>query len=144
MVGKERGGPAPAALLVGVVIGVLSSRVTWPSREQEPTCADVFVWSGCHLLIALRAGGPAAREGGGGNCSDPSRAVVGGWAQPRESLRCGWRRVETKEGQSLLSSHTCTIPSPSKNKNGGLWETESRGDPRPEGGKPETFGIQGL
>ncbi|XP_024843571.1 armadillo repeat-containing X-linked protein 1 isoform X9 [Bos taurus] len=33
--GKKGGGPAPAALLVGVVIGVLSSRVTWLSREQE-------------------------------------------------------------------------------------------------------------
>lgn len=41
--GKETGGPAPAALLVGVVIGVLSSRVTWLSREQEPTCADVLL-----------------------------------------------------------------------------------------------------
>nr|XP_025131918.1 armadillo repeat-containing X-linked protein 1 isoform X4 [Bubalus bubalis] len=33
--GRKGGGPAPAALLVGVVIGVLSSRVTWLSREQE-------------------------------------------------------------------------------------------------------------
>ena len=33
--GRTGGGPAPAALLVGVVIGVLSSRVTWLSREQE-------------------------------------------------------------------------------------------------------------
>lgn len=41
-VGKERSGLAPAALLVGVVIGVLSSRVTWPSREREPTCAESF------------------------------------------------------------------------------------------------------
>lgn len=32
---KKRGGSAPAALLVGVVIGVLNSPVTWPSREQE-------------------------------------------------------------------------------------------------------------
>ena len=43
MKGKERGGPASAALLVGVVIGVLSSRVTWLSREREPTCADVLL-----------------------------------------------------------------------------------------------------
>ena len=42
--GKKGGGPAPAALLVGVVIGVLSSRVTWLSREQElePQVVTVF------------------------------------------------------------------------------------------------------
>lgn len=49
--GTERGGPAPAALLVGVVIGVLNSWVTWSSREPEPTFADallilILVWSG--------------------------------------------------------------------------------------------------
>lgn len=92
-VGKERSGLAPAALLVGVVIGVLSSRVTWPSREREPTCADVllilvFVRSGCHLPIAPSAGGPVARKGGGGSCPDPSRSVCG-WALPGRSLRCG-------------------------------------------------------
>ncbi|KAI5239773.1 Protein Hexim1 [Manis pentadactyla] len=45
----------------------------------EPTCADVFVWSGCHLPIALRAGGPAARERGGGlsvgRCTARSKGI---------------------------------------------------------------------
>ncbi|XP_025228905.1 armadillo repeat-containing X-linked protein 1 isoform X2 [Theropithecus gelada] len=50
---------------MGVVIGVLISRLTWPSRELEPTRADVllilvFVWSGCTLSIAQRARGPVA------------------------------------------------------------------------------------
>ncbi|XP_039319861.1 armadillo repeat-containing X-linked protein 1 isoform X2 [Saimiri boliviensis] len=45
---------------MGVVIGVLISRVTWPSRELEPTSADVllilvFIWSGCLLSISQRA-----------------------------------------------------------------------------------------
>ncbi|XP_063491160.1 armadillo repeat-containing X-linked protein 1 isoform X2 [Symphalangus syndactylus] len=50
---------------MGVVIGVLISRLTWPSRELEPTRADVllilvFVWSGCTLPITQRARGPVA------------------------------------------------------------------------------------
>ncbi|XP_063660621.1 armadillo repeat-containing X-linked protein 1 isoform X4 [Pan troglodytes] len=50
---------------MGVVIGVLISWLTWPSRELEPRRADVllilvFVWSGCTLPIAQRARGPVA------------------------------------------------------------------------------------
>lgn len=82
---------------MGEVTGVLHSRVTWPSREQQPTFAHVLlilvlVLSGYQLPIALRAGGPVAREGGGSNRPDPSRSVCG-WEQPGggggESLRCG-------------------------------------------------------
>lgn len=51
--------------------------------------------------------------------------------------RGGWRQKRDK------APHSCTIPGPSKNKNGGRWWSDSRGDPRPEG-KPETFGIQGF
>ncbi|XP_030161535.1 armadillo repeat-containing X-linked protein 1 isoform X3 [Lynx canadensis] len=65
---------------MGEVTGVLHSRVTWPSREQQPTFAHVLlilvlVLSGYQLPIALRAGGPVAREGGGSNRPDPSRAL---------------------------------------------------------------------
>lgn len=145
---KERGGPTLAALLVGVVIGVLNSRVTWPLREQELTFAGVLlilvlVWSGYQLHITQKAGGPVAREGGGGNCPHPSRSVCG-WALPGGSVRYGEPRVETKEGQGLLSPQACTIPGLYKNKNGGRLGPDSRGHPRPGGRGSENFGIQGL
>ncbi|XP_015398374.2 armadillo repeat-containing X-linked protein 1 isoform X3 [Panthera tigris] len=66
---------------MGEVTGVLHSRVTWPSREQQPTFADVLqilvlVLSGYQLPIALREGGPVAREGGGNNRPDPSSRAL--------------------------------------------------------------------
>lgn len=82
----------PHCLPVGVVIGVLSSRVTWSSREQKPTCLDVldvllifvFFWSLAICLFPIGAGRPVAREGGGGNWPDPCRSkwMVAAWGIP--------------------------------------------------------------
>jgi len=41
--GKEGERLPPAAVLVGVVVGILISLVTCLSREPKPTCADLLL-----------------------------------------------------------------------------------------------------
>lgn len=101
---------------MGVVIGVLISRLTWPSRELEPTRADVllilvFVWSGCTLPIAQRARGPVAwGKEDEVTAWIPAGLCVDGRCQGIPAARAvkgGGRR-----GSSSLSPNPCSIPVP--------------------------------
>lgn len=138
--GKQRGGPAPAqphCLPGGVVIGVLSSQVTWPSREQKLTRLDVllifvFVWSLAICLFPIgRAGLWLGKEE---EVTDQIPAGLCGWSLPGGSLRCGLRRVDStgKEPACFLK------PCPSKNENGRCCGLYYKGDPSAGGEKPLT------